>query len=89
MLPVYVGDRPFQRRVGVVPSGEAAYMEGFPDRQTLFAVLFHKFLEVAAIGTDRPPHRLEEWDQNGFAGCRCRGCRFRRTDKERPILAFG
>jgi hypothetical protein len=46
--PVYVGDRPFQRRVGVVPSGEAAYLEGFPNRQTLFAFLFHNFLEVAA-----------------------------------------
>ncbi|WP_237751500.1 hypothetical protein, partial [Sphingobium sp. DC-2] len=46
MRPVYVGDRPFQRRVGVVPSGEAAYMEGFPNRQTLFALLFQKFLGV-------------------------------------------
>ena len=44
LVSVYVGDRPFQRRVGVVPSGEAAYMEGFPNRQTLFAVLFHNFL---------------------------------------------
>lgn len=43
--PVYVGDRPFQRLSGVVPSGEAAYMEGFPNRQTVFALLFQKFLD--------------------------------------------
>ncbi|MEC3912909.1 hypothetical protein U5A82_21275 [Sphingobium sp. CR2-8] len=41
-----MGDRLVQRRSGVVPSGEAAYMEGIPNRQTVFAILFQKFLDV-------------------------------------------
>ena len=44
--PVHVGDRLAQRRKGAVPSGEAAYMDGIPNRQTLFAILFQKFLGV-------------------------------------------
>ncbi|WP_340266269.1 hypothetical protein, partial [Sphingobium mellinum] len=55
LVSVYVGDRPFQRRIGVVPSGEAAYMEGLPNRQTLFAVLFHNFLEGSPLEAERQP----------------------------------
>jgi hypothetical protein len=47
LLSVYMGDQTGQNLVrGSVLSGEAAYMEGFPNRQMLFAILFQKFLGV-------------------------------------------
>ncbi|WP_145988132.1 hypothetical protein [Sphingobium amiense] len=45
---------------GSVPSGEAAYMEGFADRQTLFAILFQKILKGSALDASAMMDRMQE-----------------------------
>jgi len=54
--------RPFVQRLveGGVPSGEAAYMEGRRDRQTLFAILFQKILKGSALDASTMMDRTEE-----------------------------